>query len=57
MRRQTREGAEVTIREAAGALGVSTVTYMRWERGDVQPRRTHAIQYRQFLDAMREASA
>jgi DNA-binding XRE family transcriptional regulator len=56
-RRQTREAAKVTIREAAAALGVSPMTYVRWERDEVQPRREHAVQYRQFLDALRTASA
>jgi hypothetical protein len=33
------------------------MTYLRWERGEVQPRRAHAIEYRQFLDALTAASA
>jgi transcriptional regulator with XRE-family HTH domain len=57
MRRRIREAAEVTIREAAAALGVAPMTYIRWERGDVKLRRAHAIDYRRFLDALSEASA
>jgi DNA-binding XRE family transcriptional regulator len=56
-RRQTREAAEVTIREAAKELDVAPMTFLRWERGEVQPRRANAIIYRQFLDALSEAMA
>ncbi|MGA7416491.1 MAG: helix-turn-helix domain-containing protein [Acidimicrobiales bacterium] len=56
-RRRIRESAEVTIREAAEALGVAPMTYIRWERGDVRLRRAHALDYRAFLDALSEASA
>jgi DNA-binding XRE family transcriptional regulator len=45
----------VSVREAASTLGVSAMTYIRWERGDVQPRREHARQYRQFLNALQQA--
>jgi DNA-binding XRE family transcriptional regulator len=53
--RKIREVAGVTIREGAEHLSVAPMTYLRWERGDVQPRREHAIAYRQFLDALCEA--
>jgi transcriptional regulator with XRE-family HTH domain len=52
VRRQIREEARVTIREAAKANGVAPMTYLRWERGEAQPRRQHAIEYRRFLDAL-----
>ena len=55
VRRETREAADVSIREAAEELHVAPMTLLRWERGDAQPRRAHAIAYRQFLDALREA--
>jgi len=55
--RQVREENGVSIREAAEALEVSPLTYIRWERGEVKPRRKHAIQYRRFLDALRAVSA
>jgi DNA-binding XRE family transcriptional regulator len=57
VRRQTREAAGVSLREGAEQLGVAPMTYLRWERGEVQPRRAHAIEYRQFLDALTAASA
>ena len=56
VRRQTREAAGLSIREAAAELRVCPMTYLRWERGQAEPRtREHAIAYRQFLDALREA--
>jgi DNA-binding XRE family transcriptional regulator len=57
VRRQIRETARVSLRESAAALGVAPMTYLRWERGEVEPRRAHAIEYRQFLDALTKASA
>ena len=54
VRRQLREAADVTIREAAAANEVAPMTYLRWERGQVQPRRQHAIRYRRFLNALSE---
>jgi DNA-binding transcriptional regulator YiaG len=57
-RHQTRVDAKVSIREGAGALHVSPMTYLRWERGEVEPRRReHAIAYAEFLAALREAVA
>lgn len=53
-RRSIREDAGVSLREAAQALGVTALTVQRWERGDARPRRQHAVEYRQFLDALRE---
>jgi DNA-binding transcriptional regulator YiaG len=55
VRRQIREAAKVPMRESARELKVAPMTFLRWERGEVQPRRDHAIAYRQFLDALREA--
>jgi predicted transcriptional regulator len=58
VRRQIREAAGVSIREAAEQLHVAPMTFLRWERGEVEPRsRDHAIVYRRFLDALREAVA
>lgn len=57
VRRETREAVAVSIREAAEELGVAPMTFLRWERGDAQPRRDHAIAYRQFLDALRQVDS
>jgi len=57
VRREIRENAGVSVREAAAANGVSPMTYLRWEHGQVQPRRAHAIKFRAFLDALQRAVA
>jgi DNA-binding XRE family transcriptional regulator len=57
VRREIRERAGVSVREAAAANGVSPMSYLRWERGQVQPRRAHAIRLRQFLDALDEVAS
>jgi len=53
--RRIREEAGVTLREAGAVLGVHPMTVLRWERGDVPPRRENAIRYRRFLRALEEA--
>lgn len=55
-RRSIREQAGASLREVASALGVSATAVMRWERGERQIRRVHAIAYRQLLDALRDAA-
>lgn len=55
--REIRERAKVSIREGADELGVAPMTLLRWERGEVRPRRENARLYRQFLDALQEATA
>jgi predicted transcriptional regulator len=54
-RRRKRERAGVSIRRAAAVNGVAPMTFLRWERGKVQPRRSNAVRYRRFLDALDEA--
>lgn len=54
-RRRIRERAGLSLREIGEALGVDPVTVLRWERG-VQPTRSHAIAYRELLDAIAEAT-
>lgn len=55
VRRATRESAGLSIRQAAGALGVAPMTVLRWEQGASVPRPDHAIRYRRFLDVLEEA--
>lgn len=55
--REIREGAAISIRESADELGVAPMTLIRWERGDVRPRPENARLYRQFLEALQEATA
>ena len=57
VRRDIREVAGVSIREAAKAMGVAPMTLLRWERGTVQPTREHAVAYRGLLDALNEAAS
>ncbi len=57
VRREIRMAAGVTIREAANALGVSTISFLRWEQGSAKPRRQHAIDYAAFLDALLAAAS
>jgi DNA-binding transcriptional regulator YiaG len=52
-RRRIRQEAGASLRDIARALGVSPMTVLRWEEG-VQPKRAHAIAYRQLLDALEE---
>jgi hypothetical protein len=59
-RRRIRLDANASLRDAAefmARLGhaVSPETVRQWERG-VQPRREHAVAYRQLLDAMTKAA-
>jgi DNA-binding transcriptional regulator YiaG len=39
LRRLIRKAAAVSLAEVAGELGVTSVTVLRWERGDSDPRR------------------
>jgi transcriptional regulator with XRE-family HTH domain len=49
-----RRKAGVSLRRAADALGVSAAAVQSWERGQ-QPRPSHAVAYRAFLEALNEA--
>lgn len=54
-RRRIREDARLSLRAAAGALGVATMTLHRWEAGECEPRGLEtAIRYRGFLDRLEE---
>ena len=55
-RKRLRQRAGLSLREVASVVGVHPMTVLRWEEG-VQPRRDHAIAYRQLLDALEEAVA
>ncbi len=48
--------AGVSLRDVAVALDVNPMTVLRWERGDVEPRRDSAIRYRQLLDRIAAAT-
>jgi len=54
-RRRIREGARVSLRRGARALEVGPMTLLRWERGEAEPTFEHALRYRAFLDALKEA--
>ena len=56
-RRSVRDAAGVTVREAAAAIGVSPMTFLRWEHGEATPRRRHAAAYASLLAALRDAVA
>lgn len=53
-RRAIRERAGVSGREGARVVGVSAMTFLRWESGQIEPRRANAIRYREFLDALQD---
>lgn len=55
-RRQIREAAGVTLREAAAACGVTPMALLHWERGTVRPRRENAVAYATLLTALRRAT-
>ncbi|MDP9409170.1 MAG: hypothetical protein M3P70_01500 [Actinomycetota bacterium] len=45
----------MSIREAAGALDVAPMTFLRWELGTSTPRRANAIAYARFLTTLKQA--
>lgn len=51
-RRRIRRAANASLREFAAELGVDPMTVLRWERGEVVPRREYAIRYRELLEAL-----
>jgi helix-turn-helix protein len=52
-RRRIREGAGVSLRTGAAALGVAVLTLRRWESGTTDPRSLDdAIRYAEFLDRL-----
>ncbi len=55
-RRGIRIGAGATLRDIAEELRVTPMTILRWERGDADPRRAHAIAYRRLLDMLRSTT-
>ncbi len=56
-RQRIRAAARVTVREAAAAVGVAPMTFLRWEHGTSTPRRRHALAYVRLLAALRSAVA
>ena len=56
-RRQIREGARVSQRELAAALGVGVMALNRWERGLRNPRGRHAAAYASALKRLEAALA
>ena len=52
VRRSIREGAGPSIRRSAEALGVSPLTFWRWETGAATPRPAHAALYQAYLTRM-----
>ncbi len=55
-RRDIRASAGVSLRDMAAALGVTPMTVLRWERGDVRPAPANAIAYRRLLNGLRTAT-
>jgi DNA-binding transcriptional regulator YiaG len=55
-RRDIRASAGVSLREMAAALGVTPMTVLRWERGEVRPATGNAVAYRRLLHALRGAA-
>ena len=55
-RRSIRKRAKVSLREAAAVLGINPNSLHRWERGEVEPTREHAIAYKRLLEALEEAA-
>lgn len=55
-RRSIRKRARASLRDMAQELGVSPMTVLRWEQGESEPWLSHAVAYRQLLDALSEAS-
>ena len=54
-RRRIREAAGVSQSDVAAALGVSTMTVNRWERGLIRPRGQKAVEYTKLLEALDDA--
>jgi DNA-binding XRE family transcriptional regulator len=48
-RRALRDAMGLTLKEAAGEVGVSARTYLRWEWGDVNPNPDNHRKYQQQL--------
>jgi len=57
MRRTIRVSAGVTLNEVASEIGVTSMTVLRWERGETEPRRDRAIAYRELLEGLRGVSS
>jgi len=53
-RAKIRRHAGASLRDVAAPLDVSPFTVLRWERGDVEPKRRNAIRYRVLLDKLRD---
>jgi transcriptional regulator with XRE-family HTH domain len=51
--RRIRERSALSLRDLAGAVGVSPVTILRWERGDGRVGAQHAASYLAALDELR----
>jgi DNA-binding transcriptional regulator YiaG len=56
-RRRIRQRAKVSLRQIAEPIGVTAMTVLRWERGEVVPKLEHAAAYRQLLEELEAATA
>jgi len=55
-RAKIRRRAGASLRDVALPLEVSPFTVLRWERGEVEPKRRNAIRYRALLDKLRDVA-
>jgi DNA-binding transcriptional regulator YiaG len=55
-RKQIREAANVTLRDVAGALGVSHTCVRKWERGSM-PREPVRSNYARLLEELKRVAA
>jgi len=53
-RAMIRRDAGATLRDIARPLEVSPYTVLRWERGEIEPKRSNAIRYGALLERLRE---
>lgn len=53
-RRMIRREAGLTLRDVAGVCGVTVAAASRWETGDTNPDRQHAVVYADLLRRLRE---
>jgi hypothetical protein len=61
LRRSIRLRAGASLRDMASEMGrrgcpVSAMAVLHWERGTSEPKREHAIAYRQLLDDLQAAA-
>lgn len=54
--RAKRRELRLTLKEIAAAVGASTASVNRWERGEASPRGPHALRWAEALDIKAKAS-